>query len=135
MKIFGNLLTRYIKFYEKLKIFREERWRKYCLNKYGVYCNADQLTPEEMLQAFWRILEKGSGHDVSNFTSNTSLFEILSPGDYDCADMAFIADLEDIFGFTRDEICKEEPFENFGELAELVIKKAKEKKQRQDNQP
>ena len=43
--------------------------------------------------------------------------------------------VEDIFGFARDEIFNRKPWhvETFGELADLVIKKAKEKKQRQEN--
>ena len=130
MKIISRLLARYVQFREKHKILRNEKLKKYYQKKYGVYCNADVLTYEEMLHAFWRILKKSSGHDVSEFTSNTSLHELLSPGDYDCADIAFIAELENIFGFTRGEIIKEEPFTNFGDLADLLIKKAKEKKLR-----
>ena len=129
MKIISILLTRYVQFCEKRKIIAKERRKKYYLNKYGVYCNADKLTYEEMLQSFWRILK--IDYDIYNFTSNTSLSELLSPGDYDCEDATFISDIERIFGFVRGEIFKEEPFNNFGELAAIVIKKAKEKKQQQ----
>jgi hypothetical protein len=136
VKIFSNLLAKYVQFREKWKILREESIKKYCLNRYGVYCNADKLTNEEMLQVFWKILEKNSGYDVSNFTSNTSLGELFSPRDYDDTDVAFIVSLENIFGFARDEIFDIEPWDlkTFGELADLVIQKAKEKKQRQENQ-
>lgn len=136
MKIINKLLTRYIEFRKKLKFLAEESWKKYCLNNYGVYCNADKLTHEEMLQAFWKILENGSGYDVSNFTSNTSLEEPSSQKlDWDdFGDLEFIYLLEDIFGFARHEIFNKKPWcvNTFGELADLVIQRAKEKKQQQE---
>jgi hypothetical protein len=112
----------------------EERWKKYFLDNYGAYRNADKLTHEEMLKVFWKIL-LDRHYDTSNFSGDTPIQEPAKQLDedwYDLGGIFFITKVEETFGFPTQYITDKEceQIKTFGELADLVIKKAKEKKQK-----
>jgi hypothetical protein len=139
MKLINTLLLKYSKFCEKVKKLgdeaerrEEEKTKKYYLDNYGAYHNADKLNQGEMLEVFWKML-KNDGYDVSNFKGSTSVLEPTKQ-DTDWDDLggaSFITELEKIFGFSRYDITDEEydRVKTFGEHADLIIKKAKKKKQ------
>jgi hypothetical protein len=142
MKIVEKLLLKYHRLREKIKKlgdeaeFRaEEKKKKYYLENYGAYHNANDLSREEMLEVFWRVL-KNDDYDVSNFNGNTSISEpAKQDGGWNDLDGAgFIAEIERIFDFTNYDITGEKylQIKTFGELADLVIKKAKKKLKQQD---
>jgi hypothetical protein len=137
MKIIDNLILKYIKFREKMRINRDKRWRKYFLSHYGAYHNADELTHKEMLDVFWKML-KYHGYYASNFNSNTN---IEDPGKqfFDWEELGcegFITELTQMFDLLREDLVKDRYIcvKTFGELADLLIKKAKEKKLKQQEQ-
>ena len=138
MKFIEDLILKYNKFRERKKItaqekriHKEEERKKYCLDIYKAYHNADKLSREEILKVFWKLLED-AGYEVSQFDSNTSTYEPAKQS-WDWRDLGgvqFAIETEEIFGFSRNDITKEEydHAKTFGELADLVIRKAKEKK-------
>lgn len=141
MKFINNLILKYTKFLERRKIiaqekkiYSEEKWKKHCLNYYGVYHNADGLSRKEILEVFWKIL-KNAGYDISHFNSNTSVREPAKQMcDWnDLGGAEFIYELDKIFGFSKKDITDKEyeQIKTFGEAADLLIKKAKEKKLKQ----
>lgn len=112
------------------EIRKEEKLKKYYLDNYGAYHNADELTQGKMLEVFWKIL-KDYGYDASNFNVNTSMLEPTKQdtGWDDLDSSGFIIEVEKVFGFSRYDITDGEysNVKTFGELADLIIKKAKEK--------
>ncbi len=143
MKLIDSIVSKFTKYREKRslaarekKVCTEEKWKKYCLDNYGVYDNADLLNHQEILNVFWKILKLES-YDTSNFNSNSSVREPakqLSDWD-DLGSGEFLTDIEKIFGFSKKDITDDEysQVKTFGELAELIIKKAKEKKLKQQS--
>jgi len=141
MKFIDNLLLKYTKFLENMnanakvaEIRAEENQKKYYLGNYGAYHNASELTQKEMLEVFWKML-KNDGYDVSNFGDYTNIRE---PGKQrwdwdDLGEAEFITDIEKMFEFLNGDIAdgKRLQIKTFGELADFIIKKAKEKKQKQ----
>ena len=137
MKLIDNLLSKYAKFREKrrslakeIDLREEEKKKNYYLSNYGAYKNADKLTHEEILEVFWKIL-KEAGYDPSKFNSNTSVREPakqLSDWD-DLGSIGFLTVIDRMFDFSNFDITDDEydQVKNFGELADLVIKKAREK--------
>lgn len=114
-----------------MKVNRDKRWMRYFLNYYGAYHNADELTREEMLEVFWKMLRR-VGYDTSSFDSSTGIHE---PGKQlddweELGGEGFIVEIIQMFDILRDDIVKDKDMRvgTFGELADLIIKKAKEKK-------
>ncbi|MBU0744260.1 MAG: hypothetical protein KKE11_02680 [Gammaproteobacteria bacterium] len=131
MKFMDNLMLRYARFCEKRKIIAEEKRKKYYLNYYNAYHNPDKLTDKELLEIFWKIL-KYRGYDVSNFNRNTGVLEPAKQDtDWnDLGNIMFATHIDRMFGFSKQDITDQEyeQLKTFGELADLIIKKAKEKK-------
>ena len=141
MSFIGSLLTKYRKFREQMvadekaaAIREEEQNRKYYLENYGAYHNADQLTQGEMLDVLWRVL-KWYDYDASGFSGSTDIAEPAKQdtgwNDLDAGGVVII--IGRIFGFSKMDIsdAEYEQCKTFGELADLIIRKAKEKKQKQ----
>lgn len=139
LKFIDKPLLKYAKYCEKKKAVKKEKWKKHCLDEYGAYHNADELTHKEMLEVFWKVLNNSNGcYDTTKFDSNTDIGEPLNQS-WEWGDLGhieFTISLEEVFGFSRNDITDEEYTEikTFGELADLIIKKAKEKKQKQNYQ-
>ncbi len=136
MKLIDGLILKYTKFREKMIANRNKRWKKYFLSHYGVYHNADGLTHEKMLGVFWKML-KYHGYYVSTFNGNTNIEE---PGKqfFDWEELGcegFITELTQMFDISREDLVKNKRIyvDTFGELADLIIKKAKEKKLKQQS--
>ena len=134
MNFMINLKLKYSRFRERMRTNKDKKWRKYYLDHYGAYHNADQLSRDEMLEVFWKML-KYYGYDVFNFDANTN---VHAPGKQlddweELEGEGFIIELTQMFDLKRDDIAGNRVMlaKTFGELADLVIKKAKEKKQKQ----
>jgi hypothetical protein len=132
LKFIDKPLLKYAQHCEKKKIAKEEKWKKHCLDNYGAYHNADELTHEEMLEVFWKVLKNSNScYDTSKFDSNTDISEPLNQSWEwgDLGSMEFFIELERVFGFSYRYITDNEyeQIKTFGELADLMIKKAKEK--------
>jgi hypothetical protein len=134
MKFINQLLLKYNKYREKRRIKQEAAWKQFFLNKYGINydIDKDKLTRQNILEIFWKILKWPKGYDVSNFDGNTST---RAPAKQswewdDLGDTEFVDDLRRIFGFSKIELTYAEydQVKTFGELADLIIKKANEKK-------
>ncbi|HBC71751.1 MAG TPA: hypothetical protein DCZ38_03110 [Coxiellaceae bacterium] len=143
MKFIDNLLLRYAKFRKKMDVAakeaetrEEERNKKYYLDNYGAYHNADKLSHREMLEVFWRVLK--DDYDVSNFNGNTSVREPAKQGiDWDdLGAEGFLIAVYRMFDFSEYDFTDDEydQIKTFGEIADLVIRKAKEKKLKQNDQ-
>jgi hypothetical protein len=134
MKFVNRLLLQYNKYREIKRVKSEEAWKKLLSNKFDRSCNkdTDKLTHQEVLEIFWKILKVMEGYDVSNFDSNTST---QAPAKQswvwsDVGEDQFIFYIEKFFGFFNIKITSAEydQVKTFGELADLIIKKANEKK-------
>ena len=131
MNFISNLKLKYTRLCERWKANRDKKWRKYYLDHYGAYQNADELSHKEMLTIFWKILEYYE-YDVSSFSSNTDVHE---PGKQsedweELGGDSFVIIITRMFGLNREDLVSNRDMvvPTFGELADLVIKKAKEKK-------
>src|SRR5208337_3753161 len=107
----NKLLLRYAQYCERKRIIAEEKWRKRCLDTYGVYHNAHELTHEEILKIFWKILnDRKESYDTSNFNSNTSFRDAAAQSDDwdDWGNENFVYEIENIFGISKKEITDKE---------------------------
>jgi hypothetical protein len=134
MKFINQLLLKYYRWHEKRRIKKEEAWKNFFLNEYGINCDIDKdkLTHQDILEIFWKILKGMEGYDVSNFDSNTST---KAPAKQswvwnDLGEDDFIRYLEKFFEFFNIKITSAEydQVKTFGELADLILKKSKEHK-------
>jgi hypothetical protein len=130
----------YCAFIKKIKIFMQNKrtkWKKYYLDKYGRYHNANNLNRTEALEIFFKVFKNFGykGYDLSEETDITMAIRQLPWGWLD-ADLDIFEELDEIFNLTEKEITNEEysQIKTFGELADLIIKKAKEKKLKQEQQ-
>ena len=79
-----------MRFCKKRKANRDKKRKKYFLDNYGAYGNADELTHEKMLEIFWKMLKKRR-YDITNFNSNTRARELAKQNDGDWDDLGNIA--------------------------------------------
>jgi hypothetical protein len=146
MNFIRDLILKYTQFRKRKNIIAiekkeraEAKWKAYCLKQYGVYHNAYELTREQMLKVFWKILlQCDNYYDVSKFNANTNINEPAKQTWVwnELGSAEFTEEIERVFGFLENDITQEEydKVNTFGEAADLLIKKAKEKKLKQQEQ-
>jgi hypothetical protein len=130
----------YNAFINKIKIFmknKQTKWKKYYLDRYGVYHNADNLGRTEILEILFKVF-KNFGYKGSDLNEETYIVMAIRqlPWGWLDADLDVIEELDEIFDLSVKEITDKEyaQIKTFGELADLLIKKAKEKKLKQQEQ-
>lgn len=119
---------------EKFEIYVQKKnlkWKKYYLDKYGVYRNADNLNRLEILEILFKIFKNFGykGPQLNEETNISMAIKRLPWGWFDAED-DIVEELDKVFDFSIDEVTDKEhlPIKTLGKLADLIIKKAKDKK-------
>jgi hypothetical protein len=103
----------------------ELKRKKYFLDNYGTYRSAEHFNRLEVLEILFKIF-KNFGYEGLDLNEETDVATAIKrlPGGKSDADFDIIEELDEVFDFDE----KYEQIKTFGELADLVIKLAKDKK-------
>lgn len=130
MKFINRLYKKYV---DKFKISAQKRElerKKHFLDSYGAYRSAENLSRLEVLEILFKMFKKFGyeGPDLNEETNIATAIEQVPGGD---ADFDIIEELDKVLDFFWEDIKdkENEQLKTFGDLADLIIKKTKEKKQ------